>query len=309
MRFSLCNEVLAGMAFERQCEVAASLGYQGLEIAPFTLSDAPQQIATKEAARLRATVESFGLSVTGLHWLLVKPAGLSLTAPDGALRARTLDVMKRLTALCAELGGAVLVHGSPKQRQIAPGETREIALGRLQQALAAVAEAAAANGVTYCLEPLSAHETPLINTVAQAAALVRTVGHPHLRTMIDCSAAGLGENESVPELIERWLPTGLIGHIQVNDPNRRGPGQGKMEFLPILAALQRNGYQGAIAVEPFDYIPDGPTTAAFCIGYLKGLCETLARSPTPACSPCSRDHRHKAGWTGLGRFDHDGESE
>ena len=276
MRISLCNEVLAGMPFERQCELAATLGYQGLEIAPFTLSDTPEQIPIKEAARIRATVESFGLTVTSLHWLLVKPEGLSLTDPDGALRARTLEVMSRLTGLCAELGGTVLVHGSPKQRQIAPGETLEIALGRLRDALCRVAEAAAANGVTYCLEPLSAHETPVVNTIAQAAALVRAVGHPKLRTMIDCSAAGLGESEPVADLIDRWLPTGLIGHIQVNDPNRRGPGQGEMKFAPILAALQRHGYAGAIGVEPFVYVADGPTAAAFCIGYLKGLREALA---------------------------------
>ena len=275
MRFSLCNEVLAGLPFERQCELAASLGYQGLEIAPFTLSDTPEQITAREAARIRATVESFGLVVTSLHWLLVKPEGLSLTDPDDALRARTLEVMCRLTGLCAELGGTVLVHGSPKQRQIAAGETLEIALGRLREALANVAEAAAANDVTYCLEPLSAHETPLVNTVAQAAAMIRAIGHPNLRTMIDCSAAGLGESESVAELIDRWLPTGLIGHIQVNDPNRRGPGQGEMKFAPILAALQRQGYAGAIGVEPFDYVADGPTAAAFCIGYLKGLREAL----------------------------------
>lgn len=275
MRFSLCNEVLGGMPFERQCELAASLGYQGLEIAPFTLSDTPERIPAREAARIRATVESFGLRGSGLHWLLVKPAGLSLTDPDAALRARTLEVMSRLTGLCAELGGAVLVHGSPKQRQIAAGETLDIAVDRLREALSRVAAAAAGHGVTYCLEALSAHETPVINTVAQAAALVRVVDHPNLRTMIDCSAAGLGESESVPELIDRWLPTGLIGHIQVNDPNRRGPGQGEMKFAPILEALQRNGYTGAIGVEPFDYVPDGPSAAAFCIGYLKGLGEAL----------------------------------
>ena len=122
MRIALCNEVLAGMPLERQCEYAARLGYDGLEIAPFTLHDQPEQISTAEAAKIRATVEAAGLAVTGLHWLLVKPEGLSLTDPDAAVRARTLEVMLRLTGLCAELGGAVLVHGSPKQRQIAPGE-------------------------------------------------------------------------------------------------------------------------------------------------------------------------------------------
>src|SRR5471030_1969366 len=164
MRLALCNEVLGGMPLQRQCEVAAALGYDGLEIAPFTLSDSPQMISTAEAAKIRRTVEASGLVVTGLHWLLVKPDGLSLTDPDAAVRARTLDVMTHLVGLCAELGGAVLVHGSPKQRQIAPGETHGIARSRLRDFLASAAEVAAQHGVTYCIEPLSKRETQLINT-------------------------------------------------------------------------------------------------------------------------------------------------
>src|SRR5580693_4901053 len=166
MRIALCNEVLGGMPLERQCEYAASLGYDGLEIAPFTLSDQPETISPTQAAKVRGVVEASGLVVTGLHWLLVKPDGLSLTDPDAAVRARTLEVMMHLTGLCAELGGAVLVHGSPKQRQIAPGETHAVALARLREALAQVALAAARTGVIYCIEPLSPRETELVNTVA-----------------------------------------------------------------------------------------------------------------------------------------------
>jgi D-psicose/D-tagatose/L-ribulose 3-epimerase len=273
MRIALCNEVLTDMPLARQCDYAAGLGYDGLEIAPFTLHASPEKISTAEAAKIRATVEASGLVVTGLHWLLVKPEGLSLTDPDAAVRARTLQVMIHLVGLCAELGGAVLVHGSPKQRQIAPGETHAVALARLRDALAEVALAAARTGVIYCIEPLSRKETALVNTVAEAAELVRSIGHPNLKTMIDCSAAGLTETESIPSLIDRWLPTGLIAHLQVNDPNRRGPGQGETKFAPILAALKRHNYAGTIAVEPFDYVPDGAGVAAFSIGYLRGLLE------------------------------------
>src|ERR1700736_2837056 len=276
MRIALCNEVLADMPLERQCEYAAGLGYDGLEIAPFTLHASPEKISTAQAAKIRATVEASGLVVTGLHWLLVKPEGLSLTDPDPAVRARTLEVMIHLTGLCAELGGAILVHGSPKQRQIAPGETHGVALARLRDALAQVALAAARVGVIYCIEPLSQRETALVNTIAEAAELVRSIDHPNLKTMIDCSAAGQTEAEPVPDLIDRWLPTGLIAHVQVNDPNRRGPGQGEMKFAPILIALKRHHYTGTIAVEPFDYLPDGPSVAAFSIGYLRGLREALA---------------------------------
>ena len=276
MRIALCNEVLADMPLARQCEYAARLGYDGLEIAPFTLHASPKKISTAEAAKIRATVEASGLVVTGLHWLLVKPDGLSLTDPDAAVRARTLEVMVHLVGLCAELGGAVLVHGSPKQRQIALGETRAVALERLRDALAQVALAAARTGVIYCIEPLSRKETALINTVAEAAELVRSIDHPNLKTMIDCSAADLTETESIPSLIDRWLPSGLIAHLQVNDPNRRGPGQGDMKFAPVLAALKRHNYAGTIAVEPFDYVPDGAGVAGFSAGYLRGLIEASA---------------------------------
>jgi len=276
MRIALCNEVLAGMSLERQCEYVAALGYDGLEIAPFTLSDAPEKISTAEAARIRGIVEASGLVVTGLHWLLVKPDGLSLTDPDATLRKRTREVMTHLIGLCAELGGSVLVHGSPKQRQTAQGETHATALARLQDAMAQAALAAARAGVVYCIEPLSKRETSLVNTIAEAAELVRAIDHPNFRTMIDCSAAGQSEAESIPDLIDRWLPTGLIAHLQVNDPNRRGPGQGEMKFAPILAALKRHNYAGTIAVEPFDYVPDGAGVAAFSVGYLRGLREALS---------------------------------
>ena len=276
MRLSLCNEVLAGMPLEAQCAVAAALGYDGLEIAPFTLADAPEMIDAAQAARIRRTVEDAGLVVTGLHWLLVKPAGLSVTDPSAATRTRTLDVVARLVDLCAELGGSVLVHGSPKQRATAAGETLATARGRLVDFLAEVAERAARAGVVYCIEPLSPAETTLVNTVAEAAAIVREIGRPSLRTMVDCSAAGASERVPVPDLLDEWLPTGVIGHVQVNDPNRRAPGQGDMRFAPIFAALKRHGYDGTVAVEPFDYVPDGPGAAAFAAGYLRGVREALA---------------------------------
>ena len=93
------------------------------------------------------------------------------------------------------------------------------------------------------------------------SALVEEIGSPALQTMIDCSAAGQAEKEPVDALMARWMPSGHIAHVQVNDPNRRGPGQGEMAFAPILDTLLRmqaaGHYRGIVAVEPFDYVPDG----------------------------------------------------
>jgi D-psicose/D-tagatose/L-ribulose 3-epimerase len=275
MRIALCNEVIAPMPFPQQCVYAAKLGYDGLEIAPYTLSEEPQHLGSAQLAAARAAAQDAGIAITGLHWLLVKPAGLSISTRDGAVRAKTLDLMFALVEQCAELGGKYLVHGSPHQRRIDAGDTREAALARAQECFARVAERAAKAGVVYCIEPLSADQTPLINTLAEAAALVTQVGSPAVKSMLDCSSAGRMEKETLGALVDKWLPQGMIAHVQVNDRNRRGPGQGEQKFAPLIAALLRHKYRGDIAVEPFDYVPDGPGAAARAIGYVRGLLEAL----------------------------------
>lgn len=275
MRLALCNEVLQPMPFAQQCAWAAAVGYAGLELAPFTLSDEPHLMIAQERAAIRRAAADAGVAITGLHWLLLAPKGLSITSPDDAVRARTVDVMRRLVELCADLGASVLVHGSPGQRAIAPGETRETAVGRACDAFARVADEARRAGVVYCIEPLATAETPVINTIAEAAAIVDAVGSPALRTMIDCAAAARMEPEPLAAVVDRWLPTGRIAHVQVNDPNRRGPGEGEIAFAPVLAALVRNGYGGVVAVEPFKYVPDGQACAARALGYLKGIFEAI----------------------------------
>ena len=277
MRIALCNEVIAPMPFPAQCEYAAKLGYDGLEVAPYTLSEEPQGMGSAQIAAARSAAGDAGISVTGLHWLLVKPGGLSITSRSDAVRRRTVDAMLRLVDLCAELGGRYLVHGSPQQRRIEAGDTQEAALARAKACFAAVAERAAKAGVVYCVEPLARDATPLINTVEEAAALVNEIGNPALRSMLDCSAAGRSEAESLGALVERWVPGGMIAHVQVNDRNRRGPGQGEQRFAPLFAALLRNGYPGDVAVEPFDYVPDGPGAAARAVGYIRGILEALGQ--------------------------------
>jgi D-psicose/D-tagatose/L-ribulose 3-epimerase len=275
MRISLCNEVIRALDFAAQCTLASGLGYDGLELAPFTLSDEPQRLPGARRAELRRIARDHGLVITGLHWLLLVPEGLSITSPNDALRTRTIEVMRALIELCADLGGTILVHGSPKQRPIAPGQTKDEALARATECFAAIAEDAEQAGVTYCIEPLAPAETPLINRVDEAALIVDQIGSPVVRTMIDCCAAGQSEASSIPELIERWLPSGHIAHIHLNDPNRRAPGQGGLRFAPILAALQQNGYAGICSIEPFVYTPDGPTSAARALGYVRGLLEAI----------------------------------
>jgi sugar phosphate isomerase/epimerase len=274
MRISLCNEVVRELDFERQCAFAKQAGYDGLEIAPFTLDAEPHRLSAARRAEVRKAAADAGIAITGLHYLLLAPEGLSITSADAGKRARTVDVMRGLCELAADLGGRILVHGSPAQRVLEPGGETE---GRKRGAgcFAAVAEAAEKAGVVYCIEPLSRQDTAFVNTVEEAAQIVGEIGSPAVRTMIDCSAAARTEAQSIPDLISGWLSTGLVAHVHLNDPNRRGPGEGELKFAPILLALKAEGYKGAAAVEPFVYEPDGPSCAARAIGYIRGIQETL----------------------------------
>lgn len=269
-RVALCNEVLRELDFARQCALAAQLGYDGLEVAPFTLSDTPHLMPATRIAALRRMAADAGIVVSGLHWLLIRPQGLSLTDPDPTVRAQTTEVMRRLVALCAELGGEYLVHGSPAQRRLPESGAAE-ARAWAFEAFRAAANAASVAGVRYCLEPLSRNETNFINTIAEAAEVIAAIGRPGLCTMLDASAATRTEAEPPAALAQRWLPSGLIGHVHLNDTSRRGPGQGDTPIAPILRALRAGGYRNWISIEPFDYVPDGPGSAARAIGYVRGI--------------------------------------
>lgn len=272
MRISLCNEVIAGIDFARQCEFVRAVGYDGIEIAPFTLGEEPRQLSPARRTEVRRIARDTGVAITGLHYLMVASKGLSVTAADADVRRSTLAAIRGLCELAADLGAPLLVHGSPAQRQLDPGRESE---GRKRgiECMAAAAAAAEAAGVVYLLEPLAREDTGFINTVEEAVAVVRAIVSPALRTMLDCSAAGRAEVEPIPDVLRRWLPTGLIAHIHLNDPNRRGPGEGALAFGPILTALKAQGYAGMAAIEPFIYEPDGPSCAARAIGYVRGLLE------------------------------------
>ncbi|MCC6468470.1 MAG: sugar phosphate isomerase/epimerase, partial [Alphaproteobacteria bacterium] len=197
MKLALCNEVIREAEFSRQCAMAAAMGYAGLELAPFTLGEDTYRMGSRQRTALRRSAGDAGIEICGLHWLLVAPAGLSITSEDKAVRDRTIDVMRRLVDLCAELGGSYLVHGSPAQRKIGDKPDPKAAAARGEAAWAAVAADAAKARVAYCIEPLGTVETDFVNTLAEAAAIVRRIDSPGLRTMIDTSAAARMEPEPV----------------------------------------------------------------------------------------------------------------
>lgn len=268
---NLCNEVIRELDFRAQCAFTRAVGYDGLEIAPFTLGASPHDLPKSVIRETRATAKGEGMAIAGLHWLLAAPDGLSITSADDAVWRRTVDVGRRLVVLCAELGGGYLVHGSPGQRRLEAGCETE-GRDRAVAYFAAVAAEAEKAGVAYLIEPLARQDTAFINSVDEALDIVQGVGSPALGAMIDCYATA-ADGGDIAALLRQWLPHNAVGHVHFNDSNRRGPGEGNLAFAPIVHALREFGYRGAIGIEPFVYEPDGMACAARAIGYVRGLME------------------------------------
>lgn len=265
MKFAICNETFQGWEWEAICPYVAEAGYDGIEIAPFTLADDVRSIDASRRGAIRQTAQRAGLEVVGLHWLLVSPIGLSMTSPDSAVRQATSEYVIALVDFCGDVGGRIMVFGSPAQRRIADSDSREAAEERFASAIRPALNRAADRGITICLEPLPAPEANYLLTLAEAVALMKRLDHPAAKTIFDVKSAS-SEGVPLPEIVERFTP--YIAHVHANDANRRGPGFGETDFKPVLAALDKAGYDGWVSVEVFDYSPDPQTIATESLRYL-----------------------------------------
>jgi sugar phosphate isomerase/epimerase len=265
-RYAICNETFQGWKHDRVCRFVASLGYAALEIAPFTLAPLITDVTAEQRQTLRHQAEDAGIRILGLHWLLAKTTGFHLTSADAATRARTAEYLGELARCCRDLGGDILVFGSPGQRSYPPGTTPDQARQRTLEVLRSVLPVLEDCGVTLCLEPLTPTETNWINTCAEAVSLIDELGHAQVRLHQDVKAMS-AEAEPIPTLIERYAA--YTRHFHANDPNLRGPGFGAVDFVPIFAALAASGYSGYVSVEVFDYSPDPETIARESIRYMQ----------------------------------------
>lgn len=266
MKFGICNETWQGWDFPRTCAEIAAAGYDGVEVAPFTLNDDPRTLGESDAKKAGDVARSAGLEVIGLHWLLVKPAGMHLTTADAAVREKTVEFARHLARLCAAMGGTIMVWGSPKQRNVGDGENYDDAMRRAADSMRQICQTAGPLGITIAMEPLGPGETNFLTTAEETVRFIRAVDHPACRLHLDVKAMST-EARPIPQIIHE--SRNYLAHFHANDPNLRGPGFGQLKFEPIAAALREAKYDGYVSVEVFDYSPDARTIARQSIDYLR----------------------------------------
>jgi sugar phosphate isomerase/epimerase len=267
IRQGICNELFEDWDFAEVCRTVKRIGYDGLEIAPFTLAPNIMQVTSERRRELKAIVEDAGLATIGLHWLLATTEGYYLTTPDEATRLRTAYYLIDLAKLTSDLGGSLMVLGSPRQRNLLPDVTIDQATDYAVELFGRIMPAVASFGIDLCLEPLAPSETNFLNTCDQAESLITRVGHPNFKLHMDVKAQSGEVDRSVPELIARHAAR--AGHFHAQDTNLKGPGMGDVDFGPILKALVDSGYDRWVSVEVFDFSPGAEETAMQSIACLK----------------------------------------
>ncbi|MEM0969562.1 MAG: sugar phosphate isomerase/epimerase family protein, partial [Verrucomicrobiota bacterium] len=248
MRYAICNELFEGWEFERAFSYAKSVGYTGIEIAPFTLAANANEVSDARIEEAKAAMANAGVDCVGLHWLLAKTEGFYLTTPDDAVRKATGDYLITLAHLCADLGGSIMVLGSPHQRNLLPGVTHEQGLEFAADVLQQAVPAMESRGVTLALEPLGPSEGDFMTTAEVGVELSKMVGSPNVKLHLDVKAMS-SEEKPIPDIIRDSQE--YVRHFHANDPNLRGPGMGEVKFEPIFAALQEIQYDGWVSVEVF----------------------------------------------------------
>jgi len=267
IRFGMCNELFEGWDFAEVCKTLKGLGYEGIEMAPFTLAPTIFDLSPARRAELKQVVTDNGLETIGTHWLLAHTEGYYLTSPDAETRRRTGDYLVALAELTRDLGGSLMVLGSPKQRNLLPGVTHDQASSYAEAVFRRIVPRVAEFGVTLCIEPLAPAETDFLNTCDQANAMIARIDHPNFVLHMDVKAQSGEIGPTVPELIRRHAAK--AGHFHAQDPNRKGPGMGEVDFRPILKALVDSGYDRWVSVEVFDYSPGAVETSRQSIATLR----------------------------------------
>lgn len=257
-RYAICNETFGDWPLAKACDAAAACGYTGLEVAPFTLAPLVTGLSSLQRGEIRRTIARSGLECVGLHWLLAKTEGFHVAHPDADVRRRTTDYLAELARLCHELGGRVLVFGSPKQRSLLPGMSQATAEDHIHEVFSKLVPVLETTDTVVALEPLSPVETDVLTTAADTCRMIDRIGSPHVRLHLDVKAMA-SEATPIPDIIH--ASARHLEHFHANDENLQGPGFGAIDFLPIFRALDDIRYAGWVSVEVFDYAP-GPERLA-----------------------------------------------
>ena len=147
---------------------------------------------------------------------------------------------------------------------LAPAQAERAALRATYVAnLAWAARQAEAQSVDVVIEPINTRDIPgfFLNRQDEAHAIVAEVGAANLKVQMDLYHCQIVEGD-LAKKIERYLPTGKVGHMQIAGvPERHEPDVGEINYAYLFEQIDRLGFDGWIGCEyrPRIATPGGTT--------------------------------------------------
>ncbi|MHC4159816.1 MAG: sugar phosphate isomerase/epimerase family protein [Planctomycetota bacterium] len=270
-KYAMCNESMREKSWSEQCQIVAEAGYKGIEIASFTLvKEGVQEITPAKRKEMAVTMKEAGIECAGLHWLLAPPPkGLHFTTVDKAVRRKTAAYLEELIDFCGDLGGTVMIFGSPKQRNTV-GISIDEAKKYFADGLAAAAKHAKKRGVKILVEPLDTRQTDVVNTMAEALGIVKRVNHPAIELMFDFHNTP-NETEPFDVLIKKFYKHIYHVHVQEMDGKHLGTGSAVNDYVKAFQELKDLKYDKWVSLEVFDFSPGGKRIAEESMKVLKQI--------------------------------------
>ncbi|MGI8964705.1 MAG: sugar phosphate isomerase/epimerase family protein, partial [Limisphaerales bacterium] len=223
-------------------------------------------ISAQQRKEIRELAAKIGIEISGIHWVLAQTKELHLTHPDAPVREKTAKYFCDLVDFCGDIGGKIIVAGSPKQRNVLENVSREDAWNFATEIFREPVMRAENREVKICLEPLAPSETNFINTAEEAIRFTQQLNTPHFKIILDVKAMG-SEAKPVAQVIREPWPH--FAYFHANDKNLKGPGFGEIDFKPIAAALKEVGYKSFVSVEVFKFDEGAEIIATQSLAYLK----------------------------------------
>lgn len=241
-RIGVHASVWVGGWTKPDCELAvrstAEAGYDFLEMPlldPWRV-DIAHTLYTLERNDLKMTA-SLGLDET-----------TDISSEDEAVVARGAALLDQALAVVRDAGGTDLcgVIHSAMRKYMQPASERGIA--NAERLLRRLAEAAAAAGIGLHLEVVNRYESNVLNTGAQALAMIERIGAPNLKVHLDTYHMNIEEGTMGPAIEACGAK---LGYFHIGESHRGYLGTGTVDFAAAFRSLARIGYRGPIAFESF----------------------------------------------------------
>jgi sugar phosphate isomerase/epimerase len=175
----------------------------------------------------------------------------SLLDEDPIERQKAADDLKKILAMCNDLGGAHVVvppiFGEPRVPDLTPFMTSiEIEDAVIVPLLREIVDDRPDDASRILLEPLNRYEQHYLRTLADAVRVVSLTDRARVRVIADVFHMNIEELDPYRALREA---IDYVSHIHLADNTRLEPGTGTIDFARYGAVLRDANYTGACSLE------------------------------------------------------------